>query len=455
MSRILDALRLAAWRANKRFRLKSLLPDWLRYVDSTSIQFVKDSWPPILAPAPAPYVYWPTKDQRAWFDLVSYFSGRPVVLPPILLHEIKNGILFPDSGTLATEAGHLIQESCLDRALQATQTYDRLRSRRLISMGDTLITSVGIGKYQGSYGHWLLQALPRLWALSLLPEPVWVIVPDTLVGVRRRLLELASPGNVTLVAVPHDRPIRSQRVLLTPFATVNGCGVMRPEVIDYLRTALVSAAQSRVRSRLASPRHIYVSREKAGWSRVANETELKEALRTLGVVSVVAEDLSIEEQILHFVSADLVVGALGSGLINCMFQNRGGTLIEIFAGGLGAETHTPSLNAAGICISSGLDYVPIYHGHRDPEPSYPVDVERIRCTVSGVLQSLREAATSSADRANDSLERLSLPVTHRKEPLESEEARLEEAERQASDSGARGQGDQPIDDLREEWRASK
>lgn len=397
MSRISDALRLVAWRANKRFRLKSLVPDWLRYIDATSIQFVPDSWPPVLAPAPAPYVYWPTKEQRSWFDLVSYFSGRPVVLPPILLHEIKNGLLFPDSGTLATEGGRLIEESCLDGALQATQTYNRFRSRRPTSMGNTLITSVGIGKYQGSYGHWLLQSLPRLWALSLLPEPVKVIVPDTLVGVRRRLLEMASPANVDLVTVPHDQPVRSQRVLLTPFATVNGCGLMRPEVIDYLRTTLVSAARGRVPAGFTSPRHIYVSREKAMWSRVANEREVQEVLRTLGVVSVVAEDLSIEEQILHFVGAELVVGALGSGLCNCLFQKRGGTLIEIFAGGIGAETHRPSLYAAGLCISSGLDYVPIYHGHRDPEPSYSVDVERIRCVVSGVLRVLREALRSSAD----------------------------------------------------------
>ena len=385
------ALRAKAWEVKKRLlkSVKSVLPTWLKYSEVLSIHAVRSAWPPSQFVKPEPLVYWPSGNERDWFARNGYLAGRPIVLPPILLHEVPDGILFPDTGTIGTSDGWLIQESCPYGEVHVlSAAYNRLRLRRPRSMGRDLITSILVGKLGTSYGHWIVDALPRLWALSMVEEPVFLILPDSLNSKWRRLIELALPANVEIRDVPAMAPVSSRRVLLTPFSTTTACGLMRPEIVAHLRGMVARAGRS-LRSSNERCRQIYISREKTDHSRVTNESELKTALLDLGIESVVAEDLALEEQILLFSQADLVVGALGSGLLNCLFQPTGGALVEIFAGGLRPGTHTPSLSAAGIAISVGLMYTPVYHSHPNPEPSYTVDVPRICRVVSEVQRRQR------------------------------------------------------------------
>ena len=124
------ALRLVAWNARKRVvnAAKSITPTWLKYSDCISIQFVRDAWPPLVAAAPEPFVYRPSDRESQWFERNWFFANLPIVLPPVLLHEVRDGIVFPDTGTVATSVGTLIEESCKDRAVTAqSAAYNRLR----------------------------------------------------------------------------------------------------------------------------------------------------------------------------------------------------------------------------------------------------------------------------------------------------------------------------------------
>lgn len=384
-------VRDAAWAARKRISqlARDVLPRWATYTDQVALHMVKDAWPALAAPAPAPLTYWPTEEQRPWFDQAARFRGQPVILPPILVHELRGGIIFPDSGTIATHDGKLIAESCKDSALEAyTSTFGTWRLQRPRDLGPGPISTVMIGKLQFSYGHWILDCLPRLWALSKVPDRVKLLVPSTVAGVKRTLLELACPDNVELVDVEPEVPVRGERVLLTPFTTYGGCGLLRPEIVEYLSGRLVAAAKQKLGSGFVPKAQIYVSRERAGWSRISNEDQLKASLAKLGIANVIAEELSIHEQILTFHHARLVVGALGSGLVNCLFQDSG-ALIELFAGGQTPESLGPSLNNAGVAIAKGLAYAPVYHSHLDSEPSFEVDVARASAAVAAMQARLK------------------------------------------------------------------
>lgn len=363
---------------------KAQLPTWTRYVESTSIRSLKESWPPLKTVDGAPFIYRPTPAQQEWIRRTRYYGEGPLVLPPVVVHQIRRGILFPQTGTIATPRGQIIVESCKDGGLKgATPTYNRMRWPRPRSMGNTAISTIEVGSYRNSHGHWILDALPRLWALSKLDFEVQLLVRSDLGNAKRQLLLWAKPENVTVVEVDDEVPVTSERVLLTPYVTIGGCGLMRPEIVDYLRTRIVRGALAARSSEKMTPPRFYVSRERTTYSRVANEEELKSALRKEGIESVILEDLPVEEQVAHFANAELVVGALSSGLTNCLFQTKG-ALVEIFAGGETNDSHTPSITEAGMCMVSGIRYEPVYHHHPSPEPAFTADVAKVLAAISRV-----------------------------------------------------------------------
>ncbi|MBK7864639.1 MAG: glycosyltransferase family 61 protein [Archangiaceae bacterium] len=295
---------------------------------------------------------------------------------------IHDGILFPLTGTIAASDGRLIFESTKGGGLRgATPTFDRVRWPRPRSIGDRLVTTIEIGSYQTSYGHWILDALPRLWALSKLDESVELYVPQEPRQAQRQLLEWAKPDNVTILETDDPTPLTSRRVLLTPYLSTDGCGLMRPEALAFFRDRIVAGARRVSDPTKARPRALYVSRAKTTHSRVANEPALEAALAKQGIVSMLLEDLPIAEQVMLFANAELVVGALSSGLTNCVFQSRGARR-RIFAGGEGPTSHTPSLTEAGICMVSGLRYEPVYHSHVSPEPAFTVDVDAVLAAIA-------------------------------------------------------------------------
>ena len=63
--------------------------------------------------------------------------------------------------------------------------------------------------------------------------------------------------------------------------------------------------------------------------RVVNETEVSEALASLGFVTVRNEQHSVHEQAAMFAGAEIVVGAHGANLANVAFCSPGATLVEL------------------------------------------------------------------------------------------------------------------------------
>ena len=81
---------------------------------------------------------------------------------------------------------------------------------------------------------------------------------------------------------------------------------------------------------------IFISRRKALGRRITNENEVIEALRPLGFVTYILEDMSYLEQVKLFAQAKIIVAPHGAGLTNLLFAEDL-TILELFGSYVGNE----------------------------------------------------------------------------------------------------------------------
>ena len=75
---------------------------------------------------------------------------------------------------------------------------------------------------------------------------------------------------------------------------------------------------------------VYISRSKAGRRRVLNESNVTALIRQYGFVVHHMEDLSVEEQIDLFGTADKIIAPHGAGLVNMTFCSSPCQVLEIY-----------------------------------------------------------------------------------------------------------------------------
>ncbi|MFT3837814.1 MAG: glycosyltransferase 61 family protein [Myxococcaceae bacterium] len=377
--RALSELRLGAWKVRKALKrnVGNWMPSWSVRGGTIGLSELREAWPPVKAVFPQPHVLQPPAELQPLFDTNPFYAGRPVVLPPHNLHAIENGLLAPRSGLIGTRDGTWVLESAKNNtALRWAEEFQGLRLPVVDHPGEGWVSTVMNATQQRSFGHWLVDAVPRIYALGALGEPVELLVPDTLHKNFQRFLELVCPANVTIRVGKFPRVIRAKNLLLSPFVTPSGCGVLRPLVLETLR----SNATQKAKSNGEFPRRIYISRERAQWSRVENEAPLRDEMVKLGLTSMVLESLSADDQVALFSKAELVVAPLTSGFANVLWARPGLKVVEIFSGGP-AGGMRPHLYNAGLAVACGHQYVPVFHANENSEPSYRVDVEKIAATV--------------------------------------------------------------------------
>lgn len=97
-------------------------------------------------------------------------------------------------------------------------------------------------------------------------------------------------------------------------------------------------------------KRLYISRRKASYRRVINETEVLECLKNLGFIDITLESMTVKEQALLLASAEAVIAPHGAGLTNLVFCSPGTKVIEIFS------PHWVKLCYYQVCYCSELDY---------------------------------------------------------------------------------------------------
>jgi len=175
-------------------------------------------------------------------------------------------------------------------------------------------------RQEDNYGHWLLLALPLIeyYREVLGRDPdYYYLGPVVRPWLYEALERLGIPASMTLTdAVTADR-------LLVAIAD-------REEGYDrhfllYPDEQLTAGA-----ARPSTGRRVFVSRATAAHRRLLNEAECIEALsQAFGVEPVATEKLSLEDEIALFQETELIVGAHGAGMINCVFSPAGAALVEL------------------------------------------------------------------------------------------------------------------------------
>jgi capsular polysaccharide biosynthesis protein len=90
--------------------------------------------------------------------------------------------------------------------------------------------------------------------------------------------------------------------------------------------------------RRATPKRLYVSRGDARKRHVANESEVEEAMRSMGFTCLTLTGMPVAEQLHLFSHAQTIVAQHGAGLTNILVAGKGTKVIELYPRGFGAPS---------------------------------------------------------------------------------------------------------------------
>lgn len=210
-----------------------------------------------------------------------------------------------------------------------------------------------LGSTARFYGHWLLDHLVRLRAFESLPEiaSAQVLVEDDMPVSHYQALQLLLGPQALLRRVARGQGVQVDRLLFSgpdvyfPHATRVGTPTfasVAPSSVDgmaYLRKRVLSALPGpplRLGGRL-------LVRRRSKTRRVRNEDALSDILvRQWGFEELHPETLSFVDQVRRFHAADVVVGAQGSAMSNCVFCAPGSVVVSLcssFAGNFPSWAH--------------------------------------------------------------------------------------------------------------------
>lgn len=170
--------------------------------------------------------------------------------------------------------------------------------------------------------HWLLDALPRIEIARRYTKY------NPIALVRARLTPYAKTSlrkiGVKWYALGRNEAVRP-RSLIVPSMPANS-GSSPAFAVQFLRENFLVSQTDNCQK---SSERIFVVRKAT--RRVLNEDKITPTLDRFGIRKFVLEELSFEEQIRLFQSAELVVAPHGAGLANLVFCQEGAHVIEFFS----------------------------------------------------------------------------------------------------------------------------
>ncbi len=361
----------------------------LTYGDTLTVEGIPSAFPPVQVIFPEPYVLrLDARDvdhlSRNW-----YFAGREVIITPsIEIYRINDGLIFPDSGFISDEDGRFIQESAKSRGnfLKGQDDFYRLRRGHIDLKDDGYSSTIHCGIQAKSIGHWVMDALPRLYALSQLPFDVTILQNEGITDWNKQLLSVFLPANVKVRYVSGIKPFRVKKALLSPYLVPSSCAIWRPEIVRFMRETLFRYADSKPESK---KRRFYIWRKEVGGMhganrKVTNEDELTSMLAKYGIEPIAPETLTLKEKVELYRDSELIVGTPGSGLA-VSFLATDAALIEIFPNGNGPDMDL-QIWGWSIARSAGLKYYPIYHSYSAMPKEFEIDVDRVETTIRRALE---------------------------------------------------------------------
>jgi hypothetical protein len=181
-----------------------------------------------------------------------------------------------------------------------------------------------------NFGHWLLDCVPQVVAISTVAPDAVFLLPTPLRGFHESTLSLAGLTQRQMLAWD-GAPIECDRLLVLESDGRTGGG--RPlSALTEMRRVLTSSAGAPA----ARGRRIYVSRRDARAKRhwLLNEPDVETVFRRRGFEILVMADCPMEEQVQIFREAGVVAGISGAGLADIVFSSPGTHVIVLLSDSL-------------------------------------------------------------------------------------------------------------------------
>lgn len=209
-----------------------------------------------------------------------------------------------------------------------------------------------------NYYHFLVDCLPRIWALrhpTLRDAPITLFLTRPLTSEKEDLLKRLLPPNVSIRKVHRFSRLHVNRYVHLPYLSKDRVdhntkrvetsgGFIPQEYLDYFREHMLDQLKS---VSAPSPERIFVSRRGASMRQLKNEKEVADYLQERGFVTVQPEEYSLAEQAHLFDSARVVVAQHGAALANLMYM-REGLVIEIFSSSDTPQYYTQCARTLGL-----------------------------------------------------------------------------------------------------------
>lgn len=176
-----------------------------------------------------------------------------------------------------------------------------------------------VASWSLNYAHWLMDSLPRLAAIDFQLSEMPVLLPR---GAKAFHYDsLRALGIRQAIEMPADCVTVEK---LRCVSAASRTGFPRAEFIQRLRQKFRENSAANT-----PPRRLYVSRELSS-RRVVNEEEVFAIFRSHGFEKVLCEELTFDEQLSLFSSAEMIAGPHGAGIYNLLFARPGATIIEFY-----------------------------------------------------------------------------------------------------------------------------
>jgi capsular polysaccharide biosynthesis protein len=176
------------------------------------------------------------------------------------------------------------------------------------------------------YGHWLIEAVPKLFGIRLLLDDttdygdVALAMPADAPSFAFRAIEAILP-DVAIVRITMRQRLVASQVLMLATTRIS----LQSDVIAAAITAYASARMNE-----PNPSGLFVSRLRASdYRRLVNLAEVEAVAVDRGLSTLYPEQHSFEDQVRAFANARVIVGEYGSGLHNAMFAPAGTVVVAL------------------------------------------------------------------------------------------------------------------------------
>ena len=303
------------------------------------------------APEPIPFSH-PRVYGRESLPPLDIPIADPTSIPQLSVVDVSNVLALPSHVLIQQEVGLLPQSFMRGRkehhaGLKRMKKQFRLRRWRDLSQHDRLETPAYFSDtdYPATYGHVLMEALPRLWAFDRV-DPDRTVVSG--VALTPSYVKMLTCLNVNLERYVHlKHPLLCDRLLI-PSVPVVRREYIHPVAWETFARLGTLAEQSSC----PVAERIYLSRSRAAGRELRNEAEIEQIFADRGFLIVHPQDLAIEDQVRLFANARLIAGSGGSAMHNAVFARPDARVLIV-----SVEEWVPKLDMMINRVPGQLGYV--------------------------------------------------------------------------------------------------